>query len=811
MGHEIVYCVRCATRVVGADFERGKAFRAGGKVVCATCLAEILPTLSPEEQKEISLSSTKMRAVKQQAPSHATSSRTAPVRIAAPPPPPKSRTGVIVAVSLGAIALLAAVGVMASRSTPSPADLPASVPIPPKTADRTSAPPPPPGEKREEAQWRDAREAIDAARAKLKSAPEDLDAQVAAWEEAARKAALTPLFKEASAALQEVRDRKMAAKPPLPREPEKPALNESTPKPPAADSKAFLDRWEPAMAKASARDFEGAIADLGRAAAELSDDAARRDARADAEDLQRVRILLAEVPALLAKLSRGQSVALGYRSETGERKRTEGAVVRSGPARVEIRQGEASVFVEAEDVTAGTWAALLGTRGEAERRTLGLLSILEGDREAAERLAGSEAFPARTWDYARAAAAKVPKPSPRELEARNRFYAAEREFPKMDTLAAAVGKYKSLAEDYADTRVVKGELPRIQKRSEAGRDYVLVAGALKGVGTFALAPAPRTELAWASKTDVEGNQGAENFVEAEFAALPETAYRCWALVGGCCGETFTFYLQTTEGTDLHPKTRQKTSIDPGAALASLVKHAIPSLKKTHEEHKIKGSKTHPKTAARWEWVSIPLPKYSGPGPKKIRLISDQQGFAVGAIAVSSTRSVPPADPELKEEAARVVTAAAEEGRSIGEPLVTGKPWRPLFDGTTIACLRGVPGGWRVETGALAYISGSDDAAQTREEIGDGELRIRFEVKDLERLWFTFRQGADGGYGVAFEGALKSLEGKPHDLIFVAKGDQVTATLDGKPISVMTSGASKSGVLQFNARGKMARILSLDAR
>jgi hypothetical protein len=681
MGHEIVYCVRCATRIVGADFERGKAFRAGGKVVCAACLAEILPTLSPEEQKEVSLSSTKMRVVKPQAPSHGTTSRTAPIRIAAPPPP-KSRTGVIAAVSLGAIALVAAVGVMASRSTPPPADLPAPAPVPPRTAERTSAPPTP-GEKREEAQWRDAREAIDAARAKLKSAPEDLDAQVAAWEEAARKAALTPLFKEASAALQEVRDRKMAARPPAPRELEKPGVIESTPKPPAADSKAYLDRWEPAMAKASARDFEGAIADLGRAAAELGDDAARRDA----EDLQRARTLLAEAPSALAKLSRGQSVALSHRGAAGERARTEGTVVRSGPARVEIRQGEASVFVEAEDVTAGSWAALLGTRGETERRTLALLCLLEGDREAAERLASSDAFPARTWDYARAAAAKVPKPSPREIEARNRFYAAEREFTKMDTLAAAVGKYKSLAEDYADTRVVKGELPRIQKRSETGRDYVLVAGALKGTGTFALAPAPRTELAWASKTDVEGAQGAENFVEAEFAALPEAAYRCWALVGGCCGETFTFYLQTTEGTDLHPKTRQKTSIDPGAALASLVKHSIPSLKKTHEEHKIKGSKTHPKTAARWEWVSIPLPKYSGPGPKKIRLISDQQGFAVGAIAVSSTRTAPPSDPELKEEASRVVAAAAEEGRTVGAPPVSGKPWKPLFDGKSMDCVR----------------------------------------------------------------------------------------------------------------------------
>ena len=41
MGHEIVYCVHCATRIPGVDFERGKAFRVGGKVVCSACLSTL--------------------------------------------------------------------------------------------------------------------------------------------------------------------------------------------------------------------------------------------------------------------------------------------------------------------------------------------------------------------------------------------------------------------------------------------------------------------------------------------------------------------------------------------------------------------------------------------------------------------------------------------------------------------------------------------------------------------------------------------------------------------------------------------------
>jgi hypothetical protein len=744
---------------------------------------------------------------------------------------------------------------------------------------------------------------------------------------------------------------------------------------------------------------------------EIPDEAVRRDARADAELLQRARVLRAEGQAALSRLSRGQDVRLDARGETGERKRIDGTVVRAGNGRAEIRQAEQTVWVEADDLAAGSLAALSGTRTNDDLRAFAILCLLEGDREGAESLVAADAVADRYREYAKGAAGKVPKTPARELEARRKFYAAESEFAKPDTLSAAVAKYKSLAEDYADTAVVKSEAPRIRKRTEAGRDYVFVAGGLKGTGTFGLAPAPRTEVAWVSKANVEGNKETlENFVEVEFAALPDTTYRCWALVAGCCAETFVFYLQTTEGTDALPKTRQKVSIDPGAEAALTVRPAVSALKRTHEEHKIKGSKTHPKTPARWEWVAIALPKYSAAGAKKIRLISDQQGFGVGAIVVSSTRTATMPDAELKEEVARVRVgvAAAQEGlvgwwrldetagtfvadsvegghpgalkgpgkwvpgkvggglkldadtfvaidwtatfktvtvsawvkhdeftdapqryvtvgdemavircvgagtahfyirtggelrqlfaeraleagkwtlitgtwdgttqklykdgvllqsqapggtlggdsrsaligsgreylrglidevrvynRALGEaevkklhsegaagtiseiavqpPPSPGKPWRPLFDGTTADCLRG--GSWRVENGALAHIPGTDDAAQTREEIGDGELRIRFEMMDADRFWFTLRQGA-GGYSVDLTPQLKSLEGKPHELIFVAKGDQVTATLDGKSVSVTALGPARSGPLQFNATAKVARILSLDLR
>ena len=114
-----------------------------------------------------------------------------------------------------------------------------------------------------------------------------------------------------------------------------------------------------------------------------------------------------------------------------------------------------------------------------------------------------------------------------------------------------------------DTAVVKSEAVRVRVRGEAGREFFMTAFQLKGTGTFALAAAPRGESAWTSKSDIDGAQAAANYVAAEFPALPGVAYRCWALVGGCCAETFAFYLQATEATDLNPKTKQKESIEPG--------------------------------------------------------------------------------------------------------------------------------------------------------------------------------------------------------------------------------------------------------
>src|SRR6185295_14936268 len=238
MGHEIVYCVQCATRIPGVEFERGNAFRVRGKIVCAACV----PTLSSQEQQEVSLSSTKMKAIKA-APTHGTSVKLTVARVE--PEPDNSNRTVLVACSIGALLVLAGVLVVAFKREPRPVE----TAVPPPIVKPTLSPP---VDKPEDPQLIDARGAMELARAKARSSPDDLEAQIAVWEEAARKTALTPFFKEASTTLQELKDRRAALKPPPPKDLESPPITkrpvDPAPKQPPAELKAYVARWEAAMA-----------------------------------------------------------------------------------------------------------------------------------------------------------------------------------------------------------------------------------------------------------------------------------------------------------------------------------------------------------------------------------------------------------------------------------------------------------------------------------------------------------------------------------------------------------------------------------
>jgi hypothetical protein len=138
-------------------------------------------------------------------------------------------------------------------------------------------------------------------------------------------------------------------------------------------------------------------------------------------------------------------------------------------------------------------------------------------------------------------------------------------------------------------------------------------------------------------------------------------------------------------------------------------------------------------------------------------------------------------------------------------------WTPIFDGRSIDCLR-KPEGWKFERGALTYDGTLVNSAQTKFEFDNGDLRIRFEGKGWDSLSFRVRQSERGACGIFFDGVgVRALEGKPHELIFVCRGEQVTATLDGKPIALTETQPVKNGCLQFNATNGQFRVTGIDYR
>ncbi|MBV8879159.1 MAG: laminin G domain-containing protein [Planctomycetaceae bacterium] len=980
MGQEITYCSVCGCRLSGTDFERGKAFRSELRTLCRACF----DALPPDARQ--AFESRKEPEPRKAPPGPGTSTRIPTARAVAPAR--SNRALLLVGGAFLLLALVLAIAVLAGRGSPPPDYSPPSPPVavPPRAAEPAPAP-------REDPALAEARRSIDAARAREKSSPNDLDAQIAAWEEAVRKAGLSPLLKEAMAGLREAQARRPA--PPRPEVPVPapapapgPVPPPSPPPAPAASAEmlAYAGAWEAAARKASARDFKAAVSDLMEVAGRASDPDVKREARRDADDLEAARAALADARSAFAALPRRRPISIeSYAAGSTERTRARGSLLRATPLGMELRLDDQTTgWVDLESITASTLADAIGTTPPELARALAIACLLEGDAGTARRVVHDpESIVARVWDYGPRAKPSLPEAPAKEREARDLFARACREFSKPDSLAAATAGYKRLLQDFAQTALVKTEAALIKKRADAGRDYLFVAPALTPHGAFSMDRPARGEAAWTCKADGDPARPIESWVDADFVALPETAYRAWALVAGCCAETLTFHVQVNE-------------------VDAVVKPSSSGLKKSHALHVPK----IPKSPQRTEWVSVPVPKPASGGLKKIRLLSNQQGFSVLALAVSATRSSPPSDQDLKDESLRfraeqglvgwwkldetggttaadsipsghagavegavkwtpgrlgnalhfdgsgrvlvngvlalhevtlsawvwhdnvdepiqryvslageaaVIRFQADKGlhfyvRTDGElrqlhvpnaveaqkwihvtgtwdgttmrlykdgvalssmvpggrlysptpalligasdaetlrgsiddvriydraltpeeverlygegtpwvpgsappPEPAGKPWRPLFDKTTTSLLRPeTTVSWTVDKGALVKAT-MDQAGQTREEFGDGEIRVRFELSGPDKFWVAVRQGPDGSYG--WDGSTAGLaQGKTYDLLFTMKGDSVTAAVDGKPQKLTMNRSPRKGCIQFNANGRGVRILSVEFR
>jgi hypothetical protein len=145
-----------------------------------------------------------------------------------------------------------------------------------------------------------------------------------------------------------------------------------------------------------------------------------------------------------------------------------------------------------------------------------------------------------------------------------------------------------------------------------------------------------------------------------------------------------------------------------------------------------------------------------------------------------------------------------------------KPWVPIFDGRNLdGFYRPTTDVWRISNGALVCDPNAKnrEAMRTSKLLGDAEVRIRFDIlQDIDRIYFAIRQEEDGRYMVSWTTEqVRELKGRPHELLFVCRGEDVSATLDGNRVPIEPSGRPREGCLHFGCSSPGLRIFSIDYR
>jgi hypothetical protein len=416
----------------------------------------------------------------------------------------------------------------------------------------------------------------------------------------------------------------------------KTALEAIKPPPPARSPEEgrYRERWEAALRWMASRSMAEALQELERARKEVTDSALGKEADGDLALTRAAQGLLAAAGENLQKSPKGRALSLFL--DAGDK--VEGSFERALPAGVELKREAETLAVDLPEVTAKSLVSYAPPSDDLGRRAVALLLLLDGDPSPDQGL-----LPPKYGEF-------LPRlgllfPAQAEDDARTAYVQAEREFLDPSGRALSLEQYRTLSEQFAKTRFVLRRRATIASRmaqaKEAGRDYLLLAWDLSGAGVFKLVPQKKGETAWTSLSEVPTPNA--NFVDFSFVAIPGLDYKGWALLGGCCLETFSYWVQGTElSGPLAERPGERGLAEPGTTLLLPGKPPQVFLKRLHAQH------GGPKAPARWEWVPLPLPKYASGGRKTIRLLSAQQGFSVRAALITVARDTPPGETDLRE-------------------------------------------------------------------------------------------------------------------------------------------------------------------
>jgi hypothetical protein len=396
----------------------------------------------------------------------------------------------------------------------------------------------------------------------------------------------------------------------------------------------YRKRWSAALAACLPFDYAPALAELAKPA----EGAAKEEAAADLQGVQLAAEAAKEGLALVLKWAKGTPVKL-ERIDGGVRTPIEGRIWRVDPHEIELAVPGGLESIPLAFLSPATLGEVFASRAGKkpdDPLAAALLCALEGDLDGAARF--GVALPERF--KAAAAWVAADRASGPEGEAYRLFAEAEADFRVPASRLGSSSRYAGLLQTHAGTRLVRRLKPLLEERLEHSRETLLAADAFVPGGSFRWLEATkdRPESAM-SAAEFPPDKASANFVEVEAVIPSDASFRAWVYVGACCLETAAFRLQAPElqgGTAKEPQ-----PAEPGSPHSAPVRITL-SLRAKHASH------GGPKEPSRWGWVALPLPKYATTELRRIRLVTEQQGFAAAYVFLSAGRGSPPPAAELRE-------------------------------------------------------------------------------------------------------------------------------------------------------------------